>query len=371
MVGVEGDGGRKDSVAFLEDKAGRMGERLRIAIIGCGAITKLHHLPAVLSHTGIELVALVDADIRRAAALAHIHHAQCLTVADYRAVLSQVDAIIIALPNQLHASVILDALERGVDVLCEKPLATSSVDARACCELAVKKGRVLAVGMNRRFQPSSMILRSVLEEGILGNLHGYDCQYGAPYDWETASGFYFSKAQAGGGVLIDYGVHVLDSLVDWFGPVVRFRYQDDDWGSGIEANVLLDLDHHGRYGEIKGRVRLSRTYELANHLVVRGSACRAELPVSDTSVVLLHRRLAEREVSMTLRLPASNPGLPSDSFYHQLENFLRSIQGAELPVVDGWQALSTLELIEQCYAQRQRIPEPWSDPTEASVEVGA
>jgi predicted dehydrogenase len=371
MVGREGDGGRKDSIAFLEDKAGRMGERLRIAILGCGAITKLHHLPALLSHPGIELVALVDADIRRAAALAHTHNAQCLTLADYRAVLGQVDAIINALPNQLHAPVILDALQAGVHVLCEKPLATSSADARACCELAVKKGLVLAVGMNRRFQPSSLILRSLLEEGILGSLHGYDCQYGAPYDWETASGFYFSKAQAGGGVLIDYGVHVLDSLVDWFGPVVRFEYQDDDWGSGIEANVLLDLDHNGRYGEVKGRVRLSRTYELPNHLVVHGSACRSELPASDTSVVLLHRRLAEREVAMTLRLPASNRGLLSNSFYKQLENFVRSIQAAELPVVDGWQALSILELIEQCYAQRRRIPEPWSELTEACVEVGA
>jgi predicted dehydrogenase len=344
-----------------------MGERLRIAILGCGAITKSRHLPAVLAHPAVQLTALVDIDVGRATSLAQLQHADCRITGDYRSVLGEVDAIINALPNHLHAPIILDALNAGVHVLCEKPLATSSADARACCELAKQKGLILAVGMNRRFQSSSLILRSILEEGLLGSLQDYDCQYGGLYDWETTSGFYFSKAQAGGGVLIDYGVHLLDTLVDWFGPVVRLEYEDDDWGSGIEANALLDLYHQGSYGEIHGQMRLSRTYELPNRLLVHGSECWSESPASDTEIVLLHRCLAGQDVTMTLRRPEPDRGFLSNSFYKQLENFVRSVQGTELAVVDGWQALSVIELIEQCYAQRRRIPEPWAD---ARAEVG-
>lgn len=348
-----------------------MGEKLRIAILGCGAITKNRHLPTVLAHPELELVALVDTDIRRATSLARLNHAECRIVSDYRSVLAEVDAIINALPNHLHAPVILDALNAGVHVLCEKPLATNSADARLCCELAAEKRRVLAVGMNRRFQPASSILHSILEEGLLGTIQGYNCEFGGSFDWETASGFYFSKLQAGGGVLIDYGVHLLDSLVDCFGPVVHLDYQDDDWGGGIEANALLDLRHRGRYGEIQGQLRLSRTYELSNCLRVDGSACWAEVPASEPDEVLVHRRLAGREITMALRHPDSDLGLLANSFYKQLENFVRAVHGKEQAVVDGWQALSIVELIEQCYAQRRRIPEPWTELAEAPVEVGA
>lgn len=348
-----------------------MGERLRIAILGCGAITKSRHLPAVLAHPDAQLTALVDTDTERAAALARLNRVQCRIAADYRSVLGEVDAIINALPNSLHAPVIMEALNAGVHVLCEKPLATTSADARACCELATQKNLVLAVGMNRRFQAGSLILSSVLEEGLLGRIQGYDCQYGGSYDWETTSGFYFSKAEAGGGVLIDYGVHLLDTLVDWFGPVASFEYRDDDWGGGIEANVILNLHHRGKYGDIHGLMRLSRTHELPNRLLVTGSECSSENPASDTDVVLIRRQLAGQEVTMTLRRPEADLGFRSNSFYKQLANFVHSVQGVEPPVVDGWQALSIIELIEQCYANRHRIPEPWSELADSRFEVSS
>jgi len=347
-----------------------MNDEIRVAILGCGAITKTRHLPAVLAHRGARLEALVDVDLKRGQTLAESYGLKCRIVSDYRQLLGAVDAFIVALPNSLHASVTLDALGSGLHVLSEKPLAIRPEEARSCAELAAHKNLVLAVGMNRRFQPASELFRLVLEEGRLGELRDYSGQYGGPYDWDTASGFYFSKEQAGGGVLLDYGVHILDLLIAWFGPVIRFDYQDDDWGSGLEANALLETQHSGPYGAVAGRLRLSRTYSLKNSLVVRGSEATAEITSADPTSVILYRTLAGQPIRESLALPGCEQAA-SHTFYRQLDNFLASIRGLEKPRVDAWQALRVLELVHDCYARRRRIPEPWAEPLEVASEVPA
>jgi len=337
-----------------------MKNQIRLAVLGCGTIVKSQHLPAVLAYPDIVLVALVDADSNRAANLMRSTHLSCKTSTDYASVLGEVDAVINALPNHLHAPATLEALDAGVHVLCEKPLATNSADARACAAAAAEKGLVLAVGMNRRYQDNHRLLQTALEHGMIGALQDYDWQVGGPFDWNAASSFYFSRAEAGGGALIDYGVHLLDSLMDWFGPVTDFQYEDDDWGSGIEANVRLTLQHRNRYGTTPGHVRISRTYPLANRLLVRGSEATAELLLSDPDIVVLHRQIGGQSLSETLRLGDGSKSSPN-SFHLQLENFVQSIRGVQTPCVDGLQAAAVLELIERCYAQRRRIPEPWSE----------
>ena len=349
---------------------------IRLAILGCGAITRSEHIPAVSAHPGVHLVALVDTDLARANALIQNRGLNCKAVADYREVLGQVDAVINALPNHLHVSSNMDCLRAGVHVLCEKPLAITAAEARSCTEFAEEKKLLLAVGMNRRFAASHPLLKLVIAEGLLGSIQDYDFQYGGAFDWRSASGFYFDRAKAGGGALVDFGVHMLDSVIDWFGPVTSFEYQDDDWGSGIEANLFLDVKHAGREAaisaqpsvlsaDIAGHLRISRTFTLKNRMLVRGTVASAEILVNDPEVVVIHRVLGGAPVSETLRLE-NFPG--SSSYWRQLDNFVQSIVNRGQPEVDGWQAVRVLELIESCYAHKRRIAEPWA---EIGAESGA
>ena len=252
-----------------------MRQPIRLAILGCGAITRSEHIPAVSAYPGVQLVALVDTDLPRAHALIKNRGLTCTAAADYRELLGQIDAVVNALPNHLHVSSNMDCLRAGVHVLCEKPLAITAAEARSCTEFGEEKKLVLAVGMNRRFAASHPLLKLVIEEGLLGSIQNYDFQYGGVFDWRSASGFYFDRAKAGGGALLDFGVHMLDSVLDWFGPVTSYDYQDDDWGSGIEANLLLDTKHSGRFGDIAGHLRISRTFGLKNRILVRGTAASA------------------------------------------------------------------------------------------------
>jgi predicted dehydrogenase len=346
-----------------------MPDRIRLGILGCGAITQNAHLPAALRHPGVKVTALVDVDLNRARLLQRFIGPSCVVAERFSHVLGNVDAAIIATPNHLHASTTIDVLKAGAHVLCEKPLALSASDARACCEVAHAKGLVLAVGMNRRFEDCQVLLRRLLEDGALGSLASYDWECGSPWEWETASGFYFSRAQAGGGVLMDVGIHLLDSLLDWFGPVHQVDYQHDDWGSGIEANALLKLHHSGRFGEVTGSVKLSRTYQLRNRLIVSGSAASTVLPNADRSLITVHRPLGGHEATMTLRL--TETGRSEDSFSRQMSDFVESIQNHRQATVDGWQAVRLIELLEQCYAQARRLPEPWAEVGKMGHEAGA
>ena len=340
-----------------------MGGEIRLAILGCGEITRLGHLPAAAAHPSVRVAWLIDSDVGRARSLAEQFHVDCQVASSYNPTLHQVDALINALPNNLHTPLNLEALNAGVHLLCEKPLSTSTADARLCCELAQKKSLVLAVGMNRRFLEGHRLLPIVLEEGSLGALVDYDWSNGGVFDWKSASGFYFSRALAGGGALIDFAVHLLDSLIDLFGPVIQFDYQDDDWGSGIEANAILDLEHQGQFGLVKGRVRVSRTYPLSNRLLIRGNKAQAEIPSDAPDTVVICRQAGSMRLTETLR---SSDFQNTSTFYRQLDNFVESIRGNQKLKSDGWQALRVIELIEQCYANRRRIPEPWSEMALAS-----
>lgn len=306
-------------------------------------------------------------------ALSRSYKLNCRLATNYRDILGHVDAVVNALPNHLHAPVNLDFLDASVHVLCEKPLAITATEARACCEMAERRGVVLAVGMQRRFYESTQLMHPVLQEVLHGSVTEYSWEHGVPFAWNTASGFYFSREQSGGGVLLDEGVHLLDCLLDWFGPVRSLDYQDDNRGGGIEANVLLDLRHSGVYGDVSGQLRLSRTYTLRNRLLVRGDRRRLEIPRSDPDALVLYRAIRGHEVSMTIRLSKHDDLGVANASRAQLNNFLDAIQGRCRPVVDGRQALETIELIERCYAHARHIPEPWSqdsiEPTDPKESI--
>jgi len=80
--------------------------------------------------------------------------------------------------------------------------------------------------------------------------------------------------------------------------------------------------------------------------------------------VVLHRAIAGKAVSQTLRLDDYPAG---SSYLRQLDNFVQSVATGSKPEVDGWQAVRVLELIENCYAHKRRIPEPWAETAGTKV----
>jgi predicted dehydrogenase len=322
--------------------------QLDLAIIGCGAITELAHLPCVARSERARLGALVDTDLARAQRLAK-QYGVAEVARDVANLRGQPSAAIVALPHHLHASVSLNLLRRGIHVLVEKPMALSVRECDEMIHAARGSGAVLAVGLVRRFCPEIRRAKAMIESGVLGAIRGFEVREGRVYDWKPSSDFVLDRKRAGGGVLIEAGVHVLDTLLFLLGDLTVERYADDSYG-GVEAEAELRLSFPGG----TGFVELSRTRELANTTLIRGTEADLEID--------LHRR------RLTLHRGGSATDVPFGKapFEHifdvQLADWMDAIESGRQPSIGGVEGRRSMQLIERCYASRTLLELPWVAP---------
>jgi predicted dehydrogenase len=166
-----------------------------------------------------------------------------------------------------------------------------------------------------------------------------------------------TREQAGGGVLVVSGTHFLDRMLYWFGAPEILLFDDDSYG-GPEANCSAQV----RYGAAKGfegEIRLSKTTALRNRFTMKSSLYSCEIPESSTNEILItpHDRPTLQMNLDCARFLGVTPS--SDYFQSQLEDFADAIRLRRPPRVDGWFGAQSVRLVEDFYARRTQMPEPW------------
>lgn len=335
---------------------------LRVALSGCGAVSRLYYAPALklLEHEGlISLTGVFDPDCESAKALAAVGKA-AVTYADFDALIGDApDLVIVASPPRFHADQAVAALRAGVAVHCEKPLALSGPEGRRILEAAEASGRLLTVGLMRRAFPAVRAVGELLDRQTIGSLQSIEIFEGGPFSWPVRSPRYFTREESGGGVLRDLGPHVLDLLVQWFGEPELVAYSDDADG-GVEANCLLEL----RWGDTPCSIRLSRDWERPHHHVFTGTQGGISwVPYEPCELRIRAGEEPERCVKVAaFEIPAI-PGGPSGDFEHAFATALREAveqQKAGTTDVTGRStSLDVLELIDRCYERRRPMDESW------------
>lgn len=189
-----------------------MSREFRIGIIGCGGIAFGKHMPALQKQANAEMVAFCDVEEERA-------HNACKTFGsegakvytNYLELLADgsLDVVHVCTPNDSHAEISIAALESGKHVMCEKPMAKTAADARRMVEAAKRTGKKLTIGYQNRFRSDSQYLKSLCEEGTLGDIYyakAHAIRRRAVPTW----GVFLDEDKQGGGPLIDIGTHALD-----------------------------------------------------------------------------------------------------------------------------------------------------------------
>lgn len=193
-------------------------EKLKIGIVGCGGIANQKHMPALakLGHLG-EMVAFCDVIEERAVkAKAEYGTESAKVYTDYKELLrdASIDVVHVLTPNLYHSFISVDALEAGKHVMCEKPMAINSAEARKMIDAAKRTGKKLTIGYQNRWNNDSQVVYKACREGELGDIYMAKAhavrRRGVP-TW----GVFTDKEQQGGGALIDIGTHALD-LTLWF-----------------------------------------------------------------------------------------------------------------------------------------------------------
>ena len=219
---------------------------LRLGLLGSGWVADVHHQAAV--SVGLQVTAVSAHNEEHVQTFARSHHVPSWD-ADWRDTCARtdVDAVVVATPNSLHAEQTLHALACGKHVLVEKPMAINVADGEAMVRAARAADRVLAVGHMWRYREEVLRLRERIASGGLGKVvrtHGYGIHAG----WGP-SGWFTDKALAGGGALIDMGIHAIDTARFLLGDPQPVRVQASlgtaygDYDVDDDGIVVIDWDN--------------------------------------------------------------------------------------------------------------------------------
>ena len=185
-------------------------KKLRIAMIGAGSIAKTH-LTAYAKIPNVEIVAACDINEETLNKTAD----QFGIVGRYTSLekmlkLEELDAADVCVWNCAHASCSIAALNAGLNVLCEKPMAMNAEEAQAMKDAAEKNGKLLMLGFVTRFSKPAVVAKDFIDNGYLGDIYftkaSYLRRHGNPGGW------FSDKSKSGGGPIIDIGVHPLDLI---------------------------------------------------------------------------------------------------------------------------------------------------------------
>ena len=318
---------------------------INIGIIGCGGISAAHY-NAIKASEDVSLLAICDTNKERLkeakerynVSVAYLDHMELISRDD-------IDAVIVCTPHKYHKDIVIDALNYRKHVLCEKPLTISVDDGKEMIKAAEKNKVVLQTAENHPFEPHFQLMQRFLKEGFLGSLYTTKFMqiWNFPsYTWRK------NKEIAGGGCLIDDGIHLITMAILLAGDVEKifssvdtFRQLAEGKEVDVEDNAFCILEHKSG---VKSFIHASWTSPI--------SYFHHEAQGENGSV--LYRNIGSKyEMSISgfdYDIPPLPEGISSpESYLNQLRHFVDCIKEGKKPFLDGEEGLKVVSLVLAAY----------------------
>lgn len=200
---------------------------LRVGLIGFGTAGRYFHAPLLATTPGLELAAIVTSDPERAGQAGSAYPGVTVVGKPPQLWALGLDLVVVASPNKTHVALAEAALEAGCAVVVDKPLAVTSAEGRALVETAERRGKLLSVFQNRRWDGDFRTVSHLLRAGRLGEVRRFESRFERwrpqlKGGWREQG----DRAEAGG-LLYDLGSHLVDQALTLFGPAVRVYAEAD------------------------------------------------------------------------------------------------------------------------------------------------
>ncbi len=356
-------------------------DTVHVGVIGCGGIAFGKHLPSMQRLEGVQVDAFCDVIPERAArARQEYGHPDSVVVTEYAELLKlPLDAVYVLTPNRWHAEMTVAALSAGKHVMCEKPMAISSSEAEGMVQAATQAQKVLTIGYQNRWRPDAQYLRKICRAEDLGHIYFAKAlavrRRGIP-----TQGVFLSKADQGGGPLIDIGTHALD-LTLWcmnnyepamvvgttFTELAHRGTEVNSWGPW-NASAMSVEDAAFGYIQMRDGALIWLEASWALNTLETGEAQTLLCGTRGGADMRDGLRLngVERGALVTKRLELRGRGetyaevpLESRPEYTEAREFIRAVRGEPAVTVDARQALVVTRILEALYESAQTHQPVW------------
>ena len=284
----------------------------------------------------------------------------------YEAVLADetIDIVTVATPNDSHKELVIKALNAGKNVICEKPVAMNSAEVDEMIAAAEKNGKIFSVHQNRRFDADFLAMKNIKESGELGEVFNIESRIqgsrGIPGDWR-------GKKEHGGGMLLDWGVHLIDQLLQIFDERIERIYCvfDHITNEEVDDGFKLTLYFEGgksAYVEVgtynfiampRLYMRAEKGSAIINNWTSNCKVCMCKewheddvIPVKTAAG--LTKTMAPREKG-NATINEYETELPSSDVHDYYRNFVNAINGKEVQLVKHCEIKRVMKVMEACF----------------------
>lgn len=333
---------------------------INFATVGYGGMGSYHVEGLIPAEEGmLEVIGTYDIDNERVEAAKekgnHVYESFEDLIAD-----DEVDAVLIATPNDSHKDLSIQALQAGKHVVCEKPVTMNLVEFDEILEVADEEGQVFMVHQNRRWDPDFLLVRELFENRAIGDVFQIESRVhganGIPGDWRHMK-------EHGGGMLLDWGIHLLDQIL-WMidSPIKEVTTDmsyilgdevDDGFTSyiifenGVRAIVEVGTTNFTALPRwyVKGNKGTAKIedWDLNGEMVIATGTEVEGKPSPIRAGVGLTKTMAPPVEGVTKKMDLPEPSLDYPSFY---QNFYEVVREGATPIVSNEEVREVMKLID-------------------------
>lgn len=334
--------------------------KIRAGVVG-GGWPSWQHMKGYKKLDNVELVSLCDANEDRLNTIANEFGVNGRYVSLEKMLENEeLDVLSVCTPNFLHAEMAINAMKHGVNVLCEKPMASKLEDAQRMVEVQKATGKVLMIAHQRRFGSEAQYLKKMISNGEFGRIYFTRAWWIRRLGIPGLGGWFTQKSKSGGGALVDIGVHVLD-LALWLMNFPEPMDIASSWGSRF-----------GVYGRGSGNYESGRVinstgfdvddYAFAHINFSDGNSLQLQcswaghIKEDDVNIEIWGEKCGAR--LYPLQIFSEHNGIPVDSFPklnesnpfdEEMRVFIESVQNGYCTKCSAEECIKTIELIDKIY----------------------
>ena len=329
-------------------------DKAKIGIVGLGWIAQVFHLPILTKIPDVVIPCVCDKDRSRARALAEKYGIKRYysDIGDMLAK-EELDGVDICATTNAHKELSIACLEAKKDIFVEKPIARKYAEALAIAEVAKKSKKHVMVGMNNRFRPDTMILRSFIDNNDLGKV--FYVKAGWLKKLTDHSSWMGHKDKSGGGVFLDLGIVMLD-LALWmtgYPEVLRVNASNYSHATpGVEdsAAVFLFMKNGATI-----TIEVSWSFYIENELFycnIYGEKGSAKL-----NPLKIHREMHGSIVNVTPSKVDDTQNLFRRSYENELKHFVGTVRGMHPPISTVDEAVQRMRIVDAIYTSAAKKKE--------------